>query len=432
MKKLLIVGILFRIVVMSVTAHFDFWFLITSGYLWVEKGIINMYEYYTALPFGESFIEGFRNVFLPYPPLIVYTFGLWTKLITSLVQRDFLEQVTVNLLNIYSYPDLIWHIFLYKLIYLFFDLGILWLLTKFFTDIRQKKTIALLWLFNPASFHALAQGNFDLLPLFFTVISLYAAQKGKYYWSALALGIGAAYKLFPLLLLPLLVLSVKKNLLHQIKIVFITLLPFIATALPFWLSAGYDPLIVLSQSTTNLFAARIVLSPQTSISIVAGLLAMLYLWFHFHGRREELWKYYLCALLVVFSFTDFHMQWFVWLTPFLFLEQILHQFRYRLPGILLIGCWLIFLAFSTADLHLGLFIPLKTLGLFSHVPPLIARDVTPAYNPVIQKTIGVDLPFLARSLFVAVSMVYIILLLNNNQLPQQRGDQSRKRYLNRV
>lgn len=424
MKKILLLALFLRITVMSITLHSDLLGLVVGGWLLADKGITDIWSYYLSLPKGHELVKSFTTSFFPYPPLTLFTFGLWVKIINPLSDGQFLSTLFEHLSWVLTNRGLIWHIFLFKLIYLPFDFGIGWLLWKSFKKDSERKQALLLWLFNPVVFYSLAMGNFDLIPTFFVVLSLYFAQKKQLLSSSLALGVGAAYKMFPLLFLPLIfVLSKKPQL--KLKVLFLGLAPLVLSILPFWNSAAFRSVVLFSPLTQKFLSAKIMISENSGISIVLmGLAALYFLFAHYGGRTQDLWRYGLAVLLVVFGFTDYHLQWFVWLMPFLIMALILRRFSFWKMAALLVGCWAVLVTFASPDLHLGLLVPLKTLGIFPQVNPGVTQSLSPQtlINPT---TFLLDIKVLVRSIFAGTSLVLIGFALK----PE---DHSKKRYFKRV
>ncbi|KKR71597.1 MAG: hypothetical protein UU16_C0058G0004 [Candidatus Woesebacteria bacterium GW2011_GWA2_40_7] len=106
-----------------------------------------------------------------------------------------------------------------KLPYLPFDLGVAALLYKFFKDPKNKFLAFTIWMFNPINLYATyMMGQFDVIPTFLAILTLYfAVKREKYFIAALFLGLGASFKIFPFLFLVPLALM-KSKWLDRIKI----------------------------------------------------------------------------------------------------------------------------------------------------------------------------------------------------------------------
>ncbi|MBI2021523.1 hypothetical protein HYS93_01420 [Candidatus Daviesbacteria bacterium] len=412
MKKAIIFAIVLKVILLSITAHSDLWDIVIASHLFADKGIFNIYDFYLSLPKDHNLVKSFTTSFFPYPPLTLYTFAIWTKIISPFTSQSFLDSMTNNLFGIYNRTDVIWHIFWYKLIYLFFDLGTGYLIWKYFKSLVQKRLALLLWLFNPLSYYLLALGNLDLIPTFFAVLGLYLASRKRLALACLAIGVGGAYKFFGLLFLPLMLLIPVKNNWNKIYYLFLGLAPIVFTIWPFLNSAGFEQMVLFSPYNLRILESKIFLAEDFVIFPVITILLMYYLFFFFKAQTVKLWQGYLSTLLILFSLIKIHVQWFLWVTPFIVIELVLSKLKnFYLPAILF-GCWLIILMFSSADLSVGLFIPLKTLGLFQNVTPQVTQTFTPSYMINPQQKPGIDLQNLARSLFFAATSIYLLIINN--------------------
>lgn len=401
---------------MSITVHSDLWDLVIGGYLFAYKSIINIHDFYLTLPKSHELVRLFPapSFFFPYPPLTLLTFGFWTKILKPVLDRGFLEFVFTHVSAPYEKLTTIWHIFLYKSLYLVFDFGIAWILWESFAKRKDKKLALLLWLFNPVVFYSLAVGNFDLIPLFFLVLSFYLTEKKFLLLAATTIGIGAAYKMFPLIFLPFLMI-LGKNIRQQLKILLLGLMPLVLSIVPFLSSSAFRSAVLFSPLTQKMLEQRI-----GGISLVLAGMVILYGFFSFLGTPQNLWRYYLMIMLVFFSFTYFHLQWFVWLMPFLIIEETKNKLYFaKLAGSLVL-CWFILVAFASADLHLGLLVPLKALGIFSYVTPSVTQSLSPA-TIAISRGIVLDFPLISRSIFMGLSLALIYFLIKSNQKINQKG-----------
>ena len=203
---ILIFGVLIRLILMPITYHPDLLGHSFSAYFLAYEGKINLYDTLASLPPDHPLVKNFGvgDIFI-YPPLTYYTLGLFRILVKPLADPKLIPWLMVNLGSLHSYPRLFEHLFLFKLPYLFFDVGLAFLLTSFFDNQRKKRLVFALWMFNPVAIYvSFMIGQLDLLPVFFTVLSLYFYKKGKRYPAMLSMGVAASYKMYPLfLILPL-------------------------------------------------------------------------------------------------------------------------------------------------------------------------------------------------------------------------------------
>lgn len=324
MKKIrliLIVGVAVRLFLSFATFHPDIKALSDGGEFVTNGHILDLYDYSSDA------------LVLNYPPLIYWFFGLF----------NFLFNGNLSFL---------------KLSYLFFDIFLGILLYKIVDP--KKATLAFsLWMFNPISLYATyMMGQFDIMPTFFTILSLYFVTKNKLSWAALALGGGIAFKLYPIfLIIPLIILA--KGFWIKIKLVIISALPYFISILPYLSSSNFRVnALFANQSSKSLYAA-IPVSGGESIILFPAFLILFYLMI-WQRKFEEVsvWKIYLIPLLLFFIFTHYHPQWLIWITPFVILGLVVERFKDLLPLLIILGSWLGSLFFFDSSLTLGIFAPI--------------------------------------------------------------------------
>lgn len=405
MKKLIFLALILRIFWMSITVHSDFWALVIGGYLIGEKKVVNIWDYYLSLPKDCDCTASFSA----HPPLALFTFGVWEKVVSPITNQHFFEKLLWQFSKIYEQKGVIWHIFSFKILYLFFDFGIGFLLWNLFKRKKEKRQALLLWLFNPVVFYSLAVGNFDLIPLFWALLGFYFAQRGRLMAASIFLGIGAAYKIFPLFFLPLVIFWPKKEYILRFKVLMLGLIPLFLSIIPFYFSFSFRSVVLSHPVYQNLLT--------NELENLVPFLIIIYWIFYFSKDPQEVWKYFLAVLLTLFSVVDYHLQWFVWLMPFLIIEAVKDRFKFRVLGLTLVFCWLILLAFASPDLHLGLLVPLKSLGLFREVNPVVTSSFSPS---VIIHSNSFNPKGLAKAIFTGTSLVMIYFILKEKNQSKKR------------
>lgn len=317
---IIISGFLLRLFLSFATSHPDIQSLITGGQL-VFSHPLTFYDYSS------------NAVVFNYPPLIYWFFGLFTFIFGSI--SGFL-----------------------KLPYLFFDI-LLGLLLYKLVNSRKALVIFGLWIFNPISLYSTyMMGQFDIIPTFFTILSLYFAAKAKLKLASLALGFGIAFKLYPVfLIIPLVLLA--QGIWPRIKLVILSLLPYALSVLAYLPSGSFRQTALFANQSSKSLYASIGVSGGEAILLFPFLLIFFYLYIASKGvNKESLWKMYLIPLLLFFTFTHFHPQWFIWVTPFLILELGTNKFKNLLPIFIVIITWFVSLFFFDPSLTVGMFAPL--------------------------------------------------------------------------
>jgi len=400
----LLVGLIVRLVLMPVTFHPDLWAISFSQYFFAYKGIINIYDFLASLPASSVLVANYGQNFFTYPPLAYFTLGFFGFLLRPLFNADFFGNLAGRLPNVYSDSRLYWHLFLTKLPYLFFDFGILVLLTDFFEDKKKKVAVALLWSFNPLVLYtSFMIGQFDIIPVFFVILSLFLVKKNHLFWAAFSLGVGGAYKMFPLFFLPFLVISAGKNFKDKLKYFFIGLFPYFVSILPFISSPVFRQTVLFSDQSQKMLFAKIPVSAAEYLSIFVVL--YIFLLGISICRKFELWKWFLSVMMMFFSVTHYHPQWFLWLTPFLIIFWIEYP-DYKIFPITLLACWFLIMLFFEPSLSIGLFAPLSS-SLSQTVP--LSISFSKFYDVFQFKSV-------VRSIFAGVSIASLVLLFKRDEI----------------
>lgn len=332
MKKLLIWAVVLRVLVSIFYFHPDIkTFNFQTSFL--RKGVFNIYSYLvnnkSSLPLKEEFV---------YFPLTYFTLGGYQAVIAPLLGNGFDSWLAnADSIGYVSDPNIFKYLLALKLPYLILDVVIAYTLMNFFEDEKKKKYAFTLWLFNPFSIILIyVFGNIDIFPVALTVLSLLYAKKNKFSTSALMLGLAAGFKIYPLLFAPFLALF-GKNLKEKIWIGIIPFLIFGAISLPF-ISTAFIQSTLISGLTTRIF------SPSFSVgfgeSIIVGIVAMvgLFCYAAIFNKKPDLIKYWIILFAAIFSFSHFHVQWLLWIAPFLTILAVEEKEI----------AWLIFIIFASA------------------------------------------------------------------------------------
>lgn len=376
----LCVGLVLRLIVMPITLHPDLWGHSFTAYFLAYEGEWNVYEYLLSLPSSHPLVRNFGvgDIFI-YPPLAYFTLGFFRLLVKPFVDANFIPWLMENLSQVHLYPQLYQQLFFFKLPYLFVDIAIAFLLSSYFVDKKKKSLAFLLWMVNPVTLYATFMvGQLDVLPVFFVVLSLFFAQKKKPLLAMICLGIGGSYKMFPLLFILPAAFVLKENFVARLKLVAAGFLPFFLSILPFLGSSAFRSMVLFSPKNQKMLFMSLPVSGAEGVYLFVFLLAIIYLFAYYFRERFSLVVYWLLILLLTFSVTHYHPQWFLWVTPLLVIELVGSNFRnFLLTGLLIIS-WLVILLFFEPSLSFGLFNPLwpeldkapglsETLGNYTNV-----------------------------------------------------------------
>ena len=388
-------GIIIRLLLMPITGHSDIWALNFGRYFFVQRGVFNIYDYLYNLPPTHQLVQNYGTNFFTYPPLAYFVLGIFGFLFKPFYQHTFTLWLMNNFSEVYQNSEVFKTLFLLKLPYLFFDLGTAFLLMKLFDTQKQKKLALILWLFNPLSLYSsFMVGQFDIIPVFFVILSLYFMKLRKPSLAAISLGVGGSLKMFPLLFLPFLIFSSAKDFRERLRLGIIGLLPYVLTIIPFLGSAVFRSIVLFSPQSQKMLFAAIPVSGAEGISIFIFLFSIFCIHIAHFGKPKDLWKYYLGVMLLFFSITHYHPQWFLWITPFLLIELIKNNFKHLWLQLGLLGSWLLITLLFEPSLNIGLFSPVFP-SLQEVVP--FSEVINKFYNPFQIKTF-------IRSAFAGISL----------------------------
>ncbi|MBI2599560.1 hypothetical protein HYW43_01415 [Candidatus Daviesbacteria bacterium] len=362
MKKIfwiiIIFGVVIRVLLSVMTFHPDMQVFEQAGKLVASGNILNLYDFTS------------NSVVFNYPPAIYLFHGIFSFLFSILGISE-ITQFNINLI-------------LLKIPYLVFDLLIGLVLLKLFNSERKSLLAFSLWMFNPINLYATyMMGQFDIIPTFFIILSIYFVVKNKLEWAALALGGGIAFKLSPVfLVIPLIVLG--RNYIDRVKLLVLAMIPYLISVIPFLPSSSFRATALFANQSSKSLYANIPVSGGESIILFPASLLIFFLIIWSNKPRMEMSKLYLIPLLLFFIFTHYHPQWLIWITPLIIIELITDGFKNILPYLLIFASWVISLFF---------FDPSLTLGIFSPIAPAL-------YNtPSLWALLGVNIDYnLARSL----------------------------------
>ena len=253
-----------------------------------------------------------------YPPLAAFTAVLFQQILRPLIapffQWPYLGAEARIL--VLSQPYLFRVLFAFKSFHLVFDFLILYFLAwMFYIESDRIRNILLFWLFNPiVIYNTYLHGQIDLMPLFFIVLGLYFAKRGRAAWAIFWLGIGACYKPFPLFFLPPAILILDKTWRGRLKLSLLGFGPFILSMLPYM--GRYTRSI--SNYPQLFFKLGYDLGFGAQVYIFFVLYAVL-LWYIEHNKAHtfaELWRYCFIILLFYYPMSYFDLHYYAWIIPF--------------------------------------------------------------------------------------------------------------------
>lgn len=304
--KWLLIGLLIRLAFMPFTLHGDMADMNRVAYLLLYQG----------------YIPGNQ---MAYPPLAYYTMSFFQFIFRPMMR--FFGSAPHPGVSWITSPHVFRYSFLLKSYYLFFDLGIAFLLLRLLNEEKQKLMVLKFWMLNPlVIFTCYIQGQFDILPAFFIVLSLYYVLKSRLTLSMLCLGIGACFKNFPFFfLIPALILLGKTRL-AKLKFFVLAVVPYLFLIYPYLGAAGFKNAAVTSAQNQRIFDFYFNLGSfdKVYVFIVGYTVILVLAYFHNYGKNSKdtfqaLWRINLIIYLWLFATVYFHPQWFIWGMPLLIL-----------------------------------------------------------------------------------------------------------------
>ncbi|MDO8486510.1 MAG: hypothetical protein Q7S77_02340, partial [Candidatus Staskawiczbacteria bacterium] len=329
---ILIAGVILRLVLASITYHSDIQAFDFTGSVLSSGHILNLYDYLPSLSQGNEILKHYPASVFNYPPLVYFLFFILNGVGNIGKDSNFYQLFLFNVPQVLGTFQLNLHLMLLKIPYLLFDIPIAFMLMKMFEQ-KWKLLVFTLWMFNPVDLYATyMMGQFDIVPTFFVVLALYLIMKNsmkeKYlWWAVVLLGIGACFKIYPILLLPVvafLFTSYKK----RIGALILGIIPYLLMISLYLPSQGFRTYALVAGQTLKSLYAQIPISGGESIILFLAFLGFFYLVFwEIKGTVQNLWQRFFIILLLFFTFTHYHPQWFLWLTPFLIFALIKSNFR---------------------------------------------------------------------------------------------------------
>lgn len=357
---ILLLGVLIRLFLSFFAFHPDIRAFNLAGQLIASGNILNLYDYLASCTTDNPLLKTFGTDLFIYPPLIYLTHGVFNFISGTVFGDWIVNSFIIESPESFSNLWFNFHLLIIKFPYFLFDLFAAFLISQLFDENRKKLLAFTLWLFNPVSLYATyMMGQFDMIPAVFTILSLYFAKKDKLYFSALALGVGAAFKLYPLFLLPPL-LFIAKKWDKRLLLLIVATAPYLVTVLPFIQSHGFRSSALLAGLTQKTMFAQIPVSGGESLLLFPLILVFFYIVLLYSNKNslQTLWQKQFIILLVFFILTHFHPQWLTWLTPFLIIELVTSNFKHIKITLLLLFSFIASLFFFDLSLTFKIFAPL--------------------------------------------------------------------------
>ncbi|MFA6602508.1 MAG: glycosyltransferase 87 family protein [Candidatus Shapirobacteria bacterium] len=354
-KKIFFLALLIRLLVAPwfyhpdlKSQHFHFQFL--------AQNHLNIYSYISQnkshLPYTDTF---------NYLPLTYFTFGSVQSLLSPLMPSGFLSWINDWSTAQYVHPNLPIFLLILKIPYLILDLALGYLLFKLFPT----RPFFKIWLLCPLTLYLIyLLGNFDILPSFLTLLSLYFISKNKLIISGLVFGLAVSLKLYPLMFLPFIILYLLPKIRSTIIFSLFLLLPLFVSIVPFAASPDFWQSFLGSGLTQKLLELKIFTIP---------VFPVLYLLILLLGRRLSLYSQISLVGLLFFSTVRFHPQWLLWFLPFFIITFSSNHLSRFLIGIFITTFFGYVFLINDQFLTWGHLLPINPLFLSLRMPSDIVR-----------------------------------------------------------
>jgi hypothetical protein len=374
----LLMGLAIRLALMPFATHPDL-----IGLTWFSSFIaFGSGNPYSAVPISQV---------LPYPPAFFFLDAAWLRLV-----RLFFPDLPAFIFGLnpgsptaqffgspyYLYPYINELLAALKVPYLIFDISTGIILSLVVNENTKSDFLFRFWMLNPvAIFVSFIWGQMDIIPTFFVILAVYLASRSKPGPAALSLGLGASFKLFPLMLLPILILGLGKSLVQRVRLAFWGVVPLLIVSIPFVTTKAYTQNLFFSEAAGRITVATIQYGSWSGyvFAIFVALYTVIVL--HFSTSEEKqsaIWRSMFAILLCLYSFAVFDVQWFLWVAP-LAGVAIASDRKFLWSYILMCICYLVYTFYWGTATAGVLFAPLNPSFFLSLPAPsdLIAGIMDP-------------------------------------------------------
>lgn len=300
LKIIFVFALILRLILAPLFYHRD---LKTQNFhlQFLSSGVVNIYQYIadhkSELPYRDTF---------NYLPLTYIGLGSIQTILKPFLPSDFFLWINDWSATQDNYPNLFYFLLISKIPYIILDFGIAFLLYKMYGENLLK-----IWLFNPFTFYFIyVLANFDVIPVFFTVLAFYYLRKNMDFLAFFSLGIAVALKLYPLMFLPFFLFYHRSNVKKIILSTFYFSLPLFISLAPFISNPAFIDSFSGSGLTQKIFEIKYFHLPL--FPLIYTLVFLKY----FFSKTKNLELSFLILFLAFIVFVPFHSQWLLWFLPF--------------------------------------------------------------------------------------------------------------------
>ena len=304
-------------------------------------------------------------------------------------------------------------LFLFKLLYLFFDLGCIFLMLRLFYDGQPEKKLKIFkyWMFSPIVIFILyIFARHDVIGLFVALGALLLAKKERRYWSIIILAVAVALRFFPIMILPLLITYLVRKKRDYIVLIAIGLSGLIAMEAFSNLYFGKSVIFSLlnAEHFNYIISAKLdlIIHDKIYIYIAAYIIIILSFMRQKVKTFELLITYSGVVYLLYVAISYFHPQYLLWSVPFVLFVSVKDKWLYYLH-------WAQFIFLMVILIYWG---DLVTTFLFTPIDHrffIFMIEPIPLINRFYDSAKFVNI---FRSIFTGISlwMIYLTYLFNKN------------------
>lgn len=302
-------------------------------------------------------------------------------------------------------------LFLFKLLYFFFDLGCVFLLLRLFydNDAQKKLKIFKYWMFSPIVIFVLyIFARHDIIGLFVTLAALLLAKRQRKYWAILILALAVAVRFFPIMILPLFIIFLVQKRRDYIILVAIGLSGLLAIEAFSNLYFGKSVIFSLlnAEQFNYLLSAKLDLIIHDKIFIFIAAYTIIILSFIRQKVKtfELLITYSGVVYMLYVAISYFHPQYLLWTVPFIIYVSVKDKGLHYLQ-------WAQFIFLIVILVYWGDLVTTFVLAPFDHRFFIFMVGPIPLINRFYDAVKFVNI---FRSVFTGISlwMIYIIYLFN--------------------
>ena len=227
-------------------------------------------------------------------------------------------------------------LFIFKLLYLFFDVICMFLIIRLLYDEEPEKKIKIFkyWVLNPiVIFVTYIFARHDIIGITLTLIAILLAKYRRKYLAIVVLALAIAVRFFPIMILPILIFYLARKKKDYIILFSIGISGIIA--IEAFSNIYFDRSVIISLLNTQHFnfilSSKLELINHDRIFYFVAVYILIILSF-LHQRRKNLDLFLnYCAIIFMMyaSICYFHPQYLLWIVPFLILIFVRKKALYR-------------------------------------------------------------------------------------------------------